>query len=137
MSRSLRMYHGSEARAAGTGNTGEEAGRGLVPKRRTHASVLQTRNDGELIAVIFDDLEIRREFVIPAGCLGDKVVRVQSQRGANADHTTRWPVYARGGKGLKPRECEGNAGGAEKVAARCVEREMGRWSKCSSASSLH
>ena len=49
----------AEAGPARSGDAGEEAGRGLVPERRTQARVLQTGDDGELIAELFDDFEMR------------------------------------------------------------------------------
>ena len=44
-----------------------------MPKPRTHAGVLETGNDGELIAEFLNDLEIGREFVIAASLFREKL----------------------------------------------------------------
>ncbi len=78
--------------------------------------MLQSGNHGEIIAMLFEDFQVRRERIIFARIFRKEILRMQPQRRADADHAA-----ARCGPALwffvsedvEPREGEGDAGGAE------------------------
>src|SRR5438552_4186429 len=82
----------------------------------------QAGNDGEVVAEVFEQFEVRGEDVILAGFFGEEIGGVQAQRSANADHSAARlgsaRCHAAKRKRVEPGECEGYAGSLEKSAAR-------------------
>src|SRR5688572_4164793 len=84
--------------------------------------VREARDDGELAAVVFDDVEIRGEFVVGAVLLGEEVLGVETEIGVDAEHAARGFGRFFGGADAAVHDVErgkgqGDAGSAEHAAA--------------------
>jgi len=83
--------------------------------------MFETGNDCKLIAVLLENLKVRRGCVAFAGFLGYEIVRMQSEWRADTDHTPWSFAHALrlcvDTKGIEPRESERDTGGADESAA--------------------
>lgn len=77
-----------------------------MSKAGTHAGMSQTRDHCELIAKVLEDVEIGRERVVLAGLGREKVVRMQSERRTDANHTARRLLGVRSTLGVIRKDVE-------------------------------
>ena len=87
----------------------------------THAGMSQPRDDGELVAIIVEDVEVGRDRIVSAGLRGKEIVGMQSERCADADHATRRLFGVERDLGViskyvEPRECKGDTCGTDESA---------------------
>src|SRR4051794_8129936 len=93
------------------------------------ARVRQPGDHREVLAELLKELQVRRGRVIPTGLLREEVVRMKSQRRADAEHAPR-RLPGRGGEGFQPGQCERNAGGADEGAASKAHGKEIAWRGC-------
>src|SRR5215204_2725276 len=81
----------------------------------------QPGNDAEIIAMLFEQLQIRRRRIVPPRLLREEIRRVQSEWRADADHPADGALTDRGQptrlKIFEHRQCHANAGSAKEVSA--------------------
>src|SRR4051812_15673969 len=81
----------------------------------------QSGDDREVVAVIFEQFQVRRELVVFARVFGEEIIWTQSQRRANADHPPPRLHSACGcagrREGIETGQSQCNAGGPENLAA--------------------
>ena len=71
-------------RRSGCGRGGQETEDGIV--RMTDVRVRQAGDDREVAAEVLEHFQVRRERIVLAGLVREEVRRVQTERGADADH---------------------------------------------------
>lgn len=90
-------------------------------KAGTHAGMSQPGDDGELVAVILEDIEVGRERVVFTGLRRKEIVGMQSEWCADADHATRRLIGSGRASGViseyvEPGDRKRDARGADEIA---------------------
>src|SRR5260221_722458 len=117
----------AEASAAGMRRGGEKA----IVRRMSavHVWMRHPAKDGKIVAVLFQNFQIRRERIIASGFLGKELFGQQAEVVADGQHPARFAArrgaggtFSNGGKGgehrMKQWKGDKNAGAAQGIPAR-------------------